>query len=404
MGLDRVAAVRERLALAPAFPVITVGGTNGKGSTCALLEAILRSAGYRVGCYTSPHLLVYNERVRIDGVNSTDAALVEAFEAVEAARGDITLTYFEFGTLAALIAFAEARVDVAILEVGLGGRLDAVNAFDADCAIVTSVDLDHQGYLGDTREQIGWEKAHIYRRGRPAVCGDRDPPQTLAAHARDIGAQLLVLGRDFDVEAVTGQWGYRGPEGARHGLPYPALRGDYQLGNAACAITALDALRARLPVTMQDLRAGLLTAEAPGRFQVLPGRPAVILDVAHNPQAARALAANLARMTGFKRTFAVFGLLADKDAGGVIAAAAPEIDRWFAGGLAGTRGRTGAETAALIERHAAAPVVEAHADIAGAWRAACSAAGPDDRIAVFGSFLTVAAVMQLLQAREQPAG
>lgn len=403
LGLERVEAVRARMALAPAFPVVTVGGTNGKGSTCAFLEAILRAAGYRVGCYTSPHLLVYNERVRIDGVNASDAVLLQSFAAVEAARGDTALTYFEFGTLAAVVAFVEAGVDVAILEVGLGGRLDAVNAFDADCAIVTTVDLDHQFWLGDTREKIGWEKAHIYRAGRPAVCGDRDPPATLLEHARATGADLQVLGRDFDVQAMDGQWAYRGPGGTRHALPPPVLRGDFQRGNAACAIAALDALRARLPVSLQDVRAGLLTAAAPARFQVLPGRPAVILDVAHNPQAARALASNLARMPGFKRTHAVFGILADKDAGAVIEAVAPEIDRWFVGGIAGPRGRSAADTAALIERHAPAPVVTVCPDLAAAWGAATSAAGPDDRIVAFGSFLTVAAVVQLLHGQGRPS-
>ncbi|MGH8616628.1 MAG: bifunctional tetrahydrofolate synthase/dihydrofolate synthase [Burkholderiales bacterium] len=402
LGLERVAVVRDRMGLQPVFPVITVGGTNGKGSTCALLEAMLRAAGYRVGCYTSPHLLAYNERVRIDSASATDAMLVQAFEHVERARQDTSLTYFEFGTLAAMAAFIDAGVEVAILEVGLGGRLDAVNAFDADGAIVTTVDLDHQDWLGDTREQIGWEKAHIYRSGRPAICGDRDPPPGLTEHARAIGADLLVLGRDFDAVAMDGQWRYAGPGGARHGLPPPVLRGDAQLGNAACAIALLDALRARLPVALQDVRAGLLTAAAPARFQVLPGRPALILDVAHNPQAARALAANLARMQGFKRTHAVFGILADKDAGEVIRALAPEIDRWFVGGIAGPRGRSATDTAALIERHAPAPVVTVCADVAAAWRAATSAAGPDDRIAAFGSFLTVAAVVQLLHAQGRP--
>jgi len=402
MGLERVEAVRTRMDLRLPFPVITVGGTNGKGSTCALLEAILRAAGYRVGRYTSPHLLTYNERVRIDGVNASDAALVRAFAAVEAARRDTTLTYFEFGTLASVTAFMEARVDVAILEVGLGGRLDAVNVFDADCAIVVTVDLDHQAWLGDTREQIGWEKAHIYRGGHPAVCGDRAPPATLTAHARAIGADLLVLGHDFDAQALEGQWTYRGPGGVRHALPPPVLRGDYQLGNAACAIAALDALRGRLPVSLQDVRAGLLTAAAPARFQVLPGRPALILDVAHNPQAARALATNLARMQGCKRTYAVFGILADKDAGTVIQALAPEIDRWFVGGIPGPRGRSAADTATLIERHAPAPAVTVCADVGAAWSAATSAAGPDDRIVAFGSFLTVAAVVQLLHAQGRP--
>ena len=308
LGLERVLRVARNLGIATGFPIITVGGTNGKGSCCAMLEAILRQAGYRTGCYTSPHLVRYNERVRIDSLEVADDVLCRAFEKIEGARNDITLTYFEFGTLAAMLAFIEAGVDVAILEVGLGGRLDAVNIFDADCALIASVDLDHQDYLGDTREAIGFEKAGILRSGRPAVCADAEPPDSLVNHAREIGADLMVIDRDFGFVAEPQQWRYWGPGGKRHGLPHPALRGAFQLGNAAGCVTALDSLRARLPVTAQDLRSGLLHAEVAGRFQVLPGRPMVILDVAHNPHAARALAANLASMPAGGRVLAVFAM------------------------------------------------------------------------------------------------
>ena len=248
LGLDRVQTVYARLAIAVTCPAVTVAGTNGKGSTCALLESMLAAGGYRVGLYTSPHLLRYNERVRIAGADASDAALCEAFAAVEAVRDDTALTYFEFGTLAALWLFARADLDAVVLEVGLGGRLDAVNIIDPDVAIVTTIAIDHVDYLGATREAIGREKAGIFRAGRVAICADRDPPHTLLDHAAAIGAILLRLGVDYDFTVSGPQWSYRGPGGARHGLPHPALRGAYQLANAATALTAIDALRARLPI------------------------------------------------------------------------------------------------------------------------------------------------------------
>ena len=397
LGLERVARVRDALGLAPKFPVIAVAGTNGKGSSCAMLEAVFHAAGYKVGCYTSPHLIRYNERVRIARREADDAALGRAFGAVEQARGATTLTYFEFGTLAAVAAFVEAGVEVAVLEVGLGGRLDAVNAFDADCALVTAIDLDHMEYLGDTREKIGREKAGIFRAGRPAVCSDPAMPASVAAHAAAIGAPLSALGRDFGFEPQDAQWSYWGPGGRRSALPHPALRGAYQLANASGVITVLDALRDRLPVALQDLRAGLLTAELPGRFQVLPGRPAVILDVAHNPHAARALAGNLARMGGRGRTLAVCAMLRDKDSTGVIDALAPEVDAWFVGSTAGPRGMAATELAARVRVRAPWAAVEAAGSAAEAYARACETAGSDDRICVFGSFLTVA---EVIAARE----
>jgi dihydrofolate synthase/folylpolyglutamate synthase len=393
MELERVAAVKDALALAPHCPVITVGGTNGKGSACAMLEAILDHAGYRVGCYTSPHILRYNERIRIARCEASDEAIVAALSAVEGARGETPLTYFEFSTLAAVWLFAREGVDAAILEVGLGGRLDAVNAFDADCALVMSVDLDHMDYLGDTREAIGFEKAGIFRPGRPAICAERHPPASVVRHAQAIGATLLVAGRDFGFEAGEGQWRYRGPSGERHGLPHPALRGDFQIGNAAAVLAALDMLRDRLPVAASDVRTGLITAENPARFQVLPGRPAVILDVAHNPAAARALAHNLAHMRAEGRTYAVFAMLNDKDIGGVIDAVKDHIDEWL---LAPTAGPRGADGARLREELANAGVFECVSmfeNIAKAYAQACDRAAQNDRIVVFGSFYTVAAVM-----------
>lgn len=389
LGLDRVRAVQAKLNLYPAFPLMIVGGTNGKGSTCAFLEATLLAAGYRVGCYTSPHLIRYNERVRIAGRMLDDTVLCDGFAAVEAARGDIALTYFEFGTLAAVWSFAQAQLDVAILEVGLGGRLDAVNVFDPEVAIVTAVDLDHQDYLGETREQIGFEKAGIFRAHKPAICADPDPPASLLQFASDCGAQLLRIGHDFGVQRETESWTFWGPNGARSALPFPTMRGAHQLLNAAAAIAGLDCLRERLPVSQAHLRGGLLSARLPGRFQVLPGKPLVILDVAHNPQAARILADNLCAQSVAGKTYAVFGMLQDKDIAGVIAALKDQIDGWVVGSLSGARGASAALLAGLLEENGQ-QVLHLAPDIAQAYSFACREAGEDDRICVFGSFHTVA--------------
>ena len=395
LGLGRVLQVRDALGLQPSFPIVTVGGTNGKGSVCAMLEAILHQAGYRAGCYTSPHLVRYNERVRIGQREASDADLARAFAAVEEARGATALTYFEFGTLAAMRLFIEQGVEVAVLEVGLGGRLDAVNAFDADCAVVVSVDLDHMEYLGRDREAIGFEKAGIFRPHRPAVCADPAPPASLAEQARKIEAQLLTIGSDFGYERRAGEWQYWGPRGRRNALPYPALRGRAQLANASAAITAVETLRERLPVALGDVRAGLLVADAPARFQVLPGRPVVILDVAHNPHAARELAVNLDALQPRGRTLAVFSMLKDKDIAGVVGAVRGRIDHWFVAALAVPRG---AEVGLLQESLAAAGAggaVTACESVAGAYAQACNSAAGNDRILVFGSFYTVGAIVQL---------
>ena len=393
LGLERVRRVKDALGLAPAFPVLVVGGTNGKGSTCAILDAILRAAGYRTGLYTSPHLLRYNERVRVAGREASDAELVAAFEHVDAARGGTSLTYFEFGTLAAMRQFVDAEVDVAILEVGLGGRLDAVNVFDADVAIVTGVDLDHMDYLGDTREAIGFEKAGIYRAGRPAVCADPAPPPTLLAHARAIGADLRCLGRDFTAASDGAAWAYRGPAWRWDALPQPALAGPIQLRNAAGALALLEAVQDRLPVSEAAIRAGLVAARVAGRFQRLAARPEVIADVAHNPDAARALAATLRANPVSGRTFAVVGMLADKDADGVFEALAGGVDRWWTCTPDSPRAREAAALAASLRRHAGAAPIAVEPDVKRALAEARGAAGEDDRILVFGSFYTVAAVL-----------
>ncbi|MGZ9060236.1 MAG: bifunctional tetrahydrofolate synthase/dihydrofolate synthase [Burkholderiaceae bacterium] len=396
LGLDRVRAVANRLGLGFDFPIIIVGGTNGKGSTCAMLDAILRAAGYRVGLYTSPHLLRFNERARIDGVDAADDALISQFEAVEQASGDTTLTYFEFTTLAILLLFSKSKLDAAVLEVGLGGRLDAVNLFDADVAIVTSVAMDHMDYLGATRELIGAEKAHIYRADRPAICSDPEPPRALLEHARAIGADLWRFGHDFNYQGDRQQWAYAGRHTRRASLPYPALRGANQLLNAAGALAALEALASRLPVSQQAVRQGLLTVQLPARFQVLPGKPAIVLDVAHNPHAAAVLAQNLDMMGFYPQTYAVFGTLNDKDVSGVVAKVGNRIDHWYVAPTSGARGAS----AATIARHVRAvmPIasVSEHPNVAAALASARERATADDRILAFGSFVSVAEAMRAI--------
>ncbi len=400
LGLARVAEVRDRLGLTqPAFAVITVAGTNGKGSTVAMLEHALHAAGYRVGAYTSPHLLDYNERVRIATEVLGDADLCAAFERIEAARADTPLTYFEFGTLAAVDLFRQRNVDIAILEVGLGGRLDAVNAWDADVSIVSSVGIDHTEWLGLDRESIGREKAGVYRAQRCAICGDPDPPRSLIEYAEQIGARLLCVDRDFDFERLTESWTWRALDKKHSALPYPAMRGDYQLYNAACVLMALDCLAERFPVTMADIRAGLLNAVLPGRFQTLPGRPVRVLDVAHNVQAAEALARTLHAQVVPGRTIAVCGMLHDKPIVDVLRILAPLVSRWHVAGLAGARGTSTEDMRAALAAAGVSEGVGLHEDIEQAYAAALAEASEHDRIVVFGSFHTVGAILRLPKNR-----
>ena len=405
LGLDRVRRVADKLDLALGAPAFVVGGTNGKGSTCAMLESILRAAGYRTALYTSPHLLDFNERARIDGVSATDDALIEHFEAVDAARGEITLTYFEFTTLAVLRLFARSAVDAVVLEVGLGGRLDAVNLVDSDVAIITSVDIDHTEYLGSTREAIGWEKAHIYRSARPAICSDPQPPRSLIEHAGRIGADLWLFGRDFNYQGDRQQWAYAGRSTRRSGLSYPSLRGANQLLNASGALAALESVADRLPVSQQAVRQGLLAVELAARFQVLPGRPAIVLDVAHNPHAAAVLAENLDAMGYFPVTHAVFGMLRDKDIDAVVRRIGARIDHWHLATLGGPRGSTADQLAARLRAGgvgtAAGQSIREYASVADAYHGARDLAEADDRILAFGSFLTVADVMRAIDARRR---
>jgi dihydrofolate synthase / folylpolyglutamate synthase len=393
LGLERVEQVKRRLNLETDFPVIVVGGTNGKGSVCAILESMFHAAGYLVGCYTSPHLLNYNERVRIANKQANDAELCASFENIEQVRGDIPLTYFEFGTLAAVQCFIEHKVEIAILEVGLGGRMDAVNAFDNDCAVIASVDIDHTDYLGGTREQIAFEKAGIIRSGKVAICSDTDVPQAIVDHVAKIGAELWRVGHEFSYISHKGQWDYRSNVSRRNALPYPALRGEFQLRNASAALAALDVFRKRLPVSMNAIRNGLVELSLPGRFQIVPGKPSLILDVAHNPHAARSLAQNLAGLPPSPYTWAVFSMLGDKDIAGVVSALDAHIDTWLVASIATQRGAPTERLEQVLEQCRVRGEIKICRDITDALSYAYKEAGENDRIIAFGSFYTVAEVM-----------
>ena len=423
LSLERTVEVAQRLGIAFAVPVITVAGTNGKGSTCAMIESIARHAGYRTGLYQKPELVHFEERCRIGGEPVAAAALLPHFAAVEQARlspqaqaspppegappawggpalaGEIALTQFEFSTLAIARLLSLAALDLVILEVGLGGRFDSVNAFDTDCAVITSIALDHMEYLGNDREAIGLEKAQVMRPGKPAIVSDPLPPASVVAHAAAIGADLWLVGRDFNHRGDRQQWAWSGRGRRYHALSYPALRGANQLLNAAGAIAALEALRVRLPITAQAIRNGLAMVELPGRFQIVPGQPALVLDVAHNPQAVAALAVNLDAMGFFPRTHAVFGAMRDKDIPELLAKMAPLVDVWHCCELPTARAATAAELAAQVQAALAgrrgAPVpVYTHPSPADALRQAAAAADPADRIVVFGSFYTVGGVLK----------
>jgi dihydrofolate synthase/folylpolyglutamate synthase len=407
MGLERITRVKKALQLNFQAMVFTVGGTNGKGSTCALLESILLAASYKVGCHTSPHLLSFNERARMNGENVSDELLLEHFKAVELARASLpnppTLTYFEFTTLAIMHLFAATDLDAVILEVGLGGRLDAVNMIDTDCAIVTSIDLDHMEYLGDTREKIAFEKAGIFRSDKPAICADPVPPQSLIDHATSIGADLWLMGKDYNFQGDKQQWGWAGRGKRFSGLGYPALRGANQLLNASAVIAALIAVRDRLPVGAQEIRNGMAWVELPGRFQVLPGQPTIILDVAHNPHASAALAQNLENMAYHPYTIAVFGAMADKDIDGVLKPMMDKIDFWYFCDLPTPRAAPAEFLATRLRslgfKEGADSGIEVFSSPALAYESALKKAGEGDRISVFGSFYTVAGVLAYRNAK-----
>ncbi len=409
MGLDRVRAVAQRLGLGPTLgcPVVTVAGTNGKGSTCAMLEAVFRAAGYRTGVYTSPHLVRFEERCRLSGEAVEAEQLVAAMVQVEIARcrvsddcpQPISLSYFEFTTLAIVLTLQQAGVDVLVLEVGLGGRLDAVNLFDADCAVITSVDIDHVEYLGPDRESIGYEKAGVMRTGRTVVVSDPVPPQSVMDRALEVGADLWRVGHDFSFSGDKQQWGWStsAARGSRRysGLAYPALRGANQLLNASGVLAVLEAMRPSLPVTAQAIRTGLSLVDWPGRFQIVPGQPTLVLDVAHNPHSVAALTVNLDAMGYYPTTHAVVGAMSDKDLTHMLARVAPLVDRWYFTDLPTSRAARATDLQACWEGLAGQKgnLAGTHASPDEALQAAVAAADPADRIVVFGSFLTVGGVL-----------
>jgi len=402
MTLDRVTTLRARLGLNFEPPVVMVAGTNGKGSTCAMMESIALQAGYRVGLYIKPHLVHFQERCRVGGAPVEAESLLPHFAAVEAARGEMTLSYFEFTTLAIMRRLAAEPLDLVILEVGLGGRLDAVNCIDADCSVITSIDLDHTEYLGPDRESVGREKAGIMRAGRTVVVSDPMPPDSLAARAAEIGADLRQLGVDFSYSGDRQQWQWSGRERRFSGLAYPALRGVNQLLNASGVLAVFETLYQRLPISAQAVRSGLALVELPGRFQVLAGQPTLVLDVAHNPHAVAALAQNLDQMGFFPRTHAVFGAMADKDLAGIFQRMAPLVDVWHFTDLKLPRAATAAALQAQFEALRAQGLLkpppqvqtQLHAQPLAAVAAAAAGADPADRILVFGSFFTVGGVLE----------
>ncbi|OOZ36619.1 bifunctional tetrahydrofolate synthase/dihydrofolate synthase [Solemya velesiana gill symbiont] len=397
LGLERVSAVWSHLHdQAFSVPVVTVAGTNGKGSCVAMLEAIARAAGYRTGCYTSPHLIRYNERIRLDGEQVSDERICQAFQRVDEARQDQPLTYFEFGTLAALDIFATTQLDLVILEVGLGGRLDAVNIIDPHVALITTVDIDHSDWLGETREAIGREKAGIMRPGIPAICATPRPPVSVREHAQAIDAQLFVAAEAFGFKVEEQGWSWWSQKRRRHSLPQPYLRGNFQLQNAAAVLMAFEALAQRLPVDQPAVRAGLQDVRVPGRFQILGRDPLVILDVAHNAEAASALASNLGDLFCNGKTCAVFAMLADKDLHQVASIMKPRVDEWFCAPLSDARAlEIGALSSGLAEAGVAGTAIAQCGTLGEAYEQAKACAGNDGQVVVFGSFLTVGGILEL---------
>lgn len=399
LGLDRCMPVVERMGLRQAkFPILTVAGTNGKGSVVAMLEAILRVAGYRTGAYTSPHLLRYNERICVNGVQVNDATIMASFQRIDAARSATSLTYFEFATLAGMDIFKRMHIDVAILEVGLGGRLDAVNLFDPDVAVVTTVDIDHVRWLGNDRESIGREKAGIFRSDRPAVYGDSRPPSSLEEHAKKLGAPLFRLGREFSCAIHGEHWDWHGQGEILRTLPQPALMGSFQVFNASAAIMGLKLLskrRSGVSIPLTAVRRGLETVRLPGRFQIITGPPERILDVAHNPQAARALTEMLRHRGCRGRTLIVVAMLADKDITAVVGMMKGASDVWYVANLNVGRGASADVLANVLRQTQASVFVRLFKTISEAYLTALADAAPEDRIVVFGSFYAVGEVLEL---------
>jgi dihydrofolate synthase/folylpolyglutamate synthase len=405
LGLERVRRVAAQMPWPETcpFPLVIVAGTNGKGSSVAFLDAIYSAAGYRTGTYTSPHLQRYNERIHIGRQEASDDDVMVAFARLDEARKDLTITYFEYGTLAAMDLFIRHEVDVAIMEVGIGGRLDAVNVFDADCALVTAVDIDHRKWLGDTREAIGWQKAGIFRAAKPAVCSDPAPPESVGAYAQEVGAPLQVLGQQFTVSrAGEESWWYAGP-GLEQILPTPGLPGAWQQQNAAGAVTVTHALAEQLPVSSAALCQGIRAPGLRGRLQTIRATPETIVDVGHNPQAVASIAAYLRDTPTAGKTFAVVAMLADKDIELTLAQLSAQIDGWFVGGTYGARGMLSEQLAAVVYGLTERPTpVSGFELVSDAYQSACAATTQADRIVVFGSFHTVGEVMDTLDRQARP--
>jgi len=399
LGLERIASVWRKIYPAEALPfrVITVAGTNGKGSSVAFLDAILRAAGYRVGCFTSPHLVRYNERICLDGKAVDDHRICRAFDRIDQARGTTSITFFEFSALAALTIFCDAKPDVVVLEVGLGGRLDAVNIIDCDLALITTIGLDHTDWLGNTLDEIGREKAGIMRRGKPVVYASPSAPKSLLAHAQRLQAPIHIAGVDFSFSKTGASWDWWSPQKRLEKLPLPRMKGNYQLQNAAAAIMALTLMRSWLPLSRTAIELGLQTTEVRGRFQLVPGTPTIVLDVAHNVEAVEVLAGNLKQIPRSGQIRAVFGMMADKDVKSVVAITETLVDKWYLADLDVSRAMP---TALLLDYLAAAGVdtedIEQYTDAATAFDGAAADAHHDDLILVFGSFLLVGDILALI--------
>ena len=403
LGLDRVQAVAKNMRLDTLdMPVISVAGTNGKGSSVAMLDSIYRQAGYSTGCYTSPHLIKYNERICINGSQVSDEDICEAFAAIDEARGDISLTYFEFGTLAGAYLFRKHKVDAAIFEVGLGGRLDAVNLWDADVALITTIDIDHIDWLGDDRESIGIEKAGIMRNGKTVVCGDTNPTASMSSEAKRIGANLLQQGEHFSWKKATNSqhWEYVDSQQKLHTFPLPSLRGAFQLNNAATVITAIVDFNHVLPITKEHIKRGLQQAQVTGRLQKLGENPELLVDVAHNPQSALALASYLKENPRKGKTVAVFSALTDKDLAGILAPLIQHFAAWHLIPLEGPRAQ---DTLLLSDKLQAVGIrspIECHKDTGNVIKTLQKTMNSEDRVVAFGSFLVVSAFIQGLNASE----
>lgn len=395
LGLDRIRVVAKKLdLLSPSFPVITVAGTNGKGSCVAMLDAILKAQGYKTGNYTSPHLIQYNERIKLKGANVSDKQIIEAFEEIDVARENTSLTYFEFGTLAAMLIFAKKKVEVAILEVGLGGRLDAANLWDTSLALITSIDIDHIEWLGDDREKIAIEKAGIMRKGVPAISGEPNPPRTIASEAKRLGATLFQLNKDFSYSVTDKEhWSWKGWK-SQYLLPTPSLQGEFQLNNAATVIAGLNTIYSLLPVSEDSIKQGLLDASAPGRLQIISNSPEWLIDVAHNPHAAKQLAKHLKTHPTEGKTYALFSMLRDKDINQVLTIMDKHIDEWHIFGLEGSRGLNINELKHQITHQSIGGDVIGHGSLSEAYQSLKNIINIKDRVVAFGSFLVVSDLIE----------